>query len=814
VGRRAPGEGRAPADARIFAAVSETPDGKYEVLSKLKEGGMGEIFLVHHRLLDERRVVKVMRPQLAGRDSQRRRFQREAQTVTKLRHPNIALCHDFVVDSAGTSYMVMEFVDGINLRDLLAGRGPLPPPLAVEIAVQTLGALGYLHKREIIHRDISPENIMLSRDEEGLAQAKIIDLGIAKTRHGDEATATDVFVGKLRYSSPEQLKSSVPIDGRSDLYSLAAVLYELLTRRPAFGGNSLPAIVAAHTETGPEPFESTDPGGGIAAPLRQVLQRGLSRALEDRYQTAREFAEALRAALPAGPSEEGARYLDGAFLGNGAALLGSAVSSSERAALAGILDQVSTGSDAAAVRPPFASDSAAGILGPEVADSGESDATWELEMPSIEPAKPAATPPVPPRAPVPAASKPPAPPVAPVPRPPAAGQAPTPAFTSIPVPTPARPPAAPAPLRPPSTPSTPPPAPAPLRPPSRPPTPLAAPAPPRPPSTPYPPPAAPAPPRPASAVQPRPVSTARADVRNKLPVIAGAGLLAAAILVFVLARPRQRPAAAPVAPVAPAESSTPPPPAPAPSAAPSGPAPIEERAYRDYVARILPADASGLKSLEVLYRGQIVHQLKGTSLHLGADDARGKPDPAAEMGKEIIPETPSLVVSESSPTPRCCLTVHVFDVGDNFRAFAPIATGAARGWFQEVPGSGRRDFITTDPTFAGWRGFDLRPAVSLRPQEGAYRLDSELMQKEPDEAELARRADWLRASFRGAREPAELPWTMLTLVYSGHANVAFQFCQRAWPDSRPGKQAFLQDFRARLAQSPYWPSIRAMNSNM
>jgi serine/threonine-protein kinase len=809
---------------------------------------MGEIFLVHHRLLDERRVVKVMRPQLAGRDSQRRRFQREAQTVTKLRHPNIALCHDFVVDSAGTGYMVMEFVDGINLRDLLAARGPLPPPLAVEIAVQTLGALGYLHKRGIIHRDISPENIMLSRDEEGLAQAKIIDLGIAKTQHGDEATATDVFIGKLRYSSPEQLKSSVPIDGRSDLYSLAAVLYELLTGRPAFGGNSLPAIVAAHMETGPEPFESTDPGDRIAAPVRHALRRGLSRAREDRYETAREFADALRTALPAAPSKESDAFLDAAFQDSDARSVGATVSSSERAALAGILERVSTGSDASAVRAPLASDSASGILGPELPDSGGDEASWELEMPDVKPAvrpvfrppslnvggpaPPSSTPVTPPPLkpamppPVPASTPAPATPAAPRPGP--AAQAPMPAFSSTSVSAaPARAPAAPAPPRsvstPPAPPSLPPPtARAPARAPSTPSVPRVAPPATRQPtaSQPAPPPVAPAAapnsppradtvPRPAAPAPPRRAPGMRV---GPWPLVAGGALAVAAVAIYLVARPHSRPASAPPASLA----SAPPPAAttPAPASTTASPPPVEEHAYRDYVARVLQADASGNQTLQILYHGQVVHSQTGKSFQVGAEDARGRPDPATEMGKEIVPETPTLVVSERSPTARCCLTVHVYDIGDNFRKVATIATGSPRGYFQSVPGVGRLDFVTTDPTFSGWRNFDLHPTVTLRLQDGVYQPDPDMMQKEADEDELARRADRLRASFRGAREPAEIPSTMLALVYSGHANLAFQFCPRAWPDSHPGRVAFLQEFRQRLAQSSYWGAIKRMNSMM
>ena len=181
-------------------------EGKYEILEKIREGGMGAIYKVRHRLLDEIRVIKLMRQQLVEDEELKTRFLREARLAIKLRHPNIAQLYDFTVDDDGTAFIVMEFIDGMTLEDLLAFHGPPPLGLALEIAQQSLKALGYLHSKGFIHRDISPDNLMLTEDTDGQPLVKLIDLGIAKTLEigGEHLTQTGTFLGKIRYASPEQ----------------------------------------------------------------------------------------------------------------------------------------------------------------------------------------------------------------------------------------------------------------------------------------------------------------------------------------------------------------------------------------------------------------------------------------------------------------------------------------------------------------------------------------------------------------------------------------------------------------------------------
>jgi len=268
-------------------------EGKYEILSKLREGGMGTIYRVRHRLLDQVRVIKVMRAHVVADPDLRRRFTDEARTATRLNHPNLCTIYDFALDEDGTGYLVMEFIDGVNLAELLTLRGSPGLALTLEIAHQSLLALAYLHQKGIVHRDIAPDNLMLTRDEKGRPLVKLIDLGIAKAADRTiEATATGVFLGKLKYASPEQygsLPAHEKLDGRSDLYGLGVVLYELLTGVRPFAGDTPGELLRAHLFEPPLPFAESDPSGRVPPDLRQVILKVLEKRREDRYPSAEAF---------------------------------------------------------------------------------------------------------------------------------------------------------------------------------------------------------------------------------------------------------------------------------------------------------------------------------------------------------------------------------------------------------------------------------------------------------------------------------------------------------------------------------------------
>ncbi len=272
-------------------------EGKYEILHKIREGGMGAIYLVRHRLLDEVRVVKLMRPQLVDDAEFKARFIREARLAIKLRHPNIAHLYDFTLDDDDTAFIVMEYIAGKTLEELLAAAGPPPLGLALEIAQQSLRALGYLHGKGFVHRDISPDNLMLCEDADGNPQVKLIDLGIAKVMEGAEAqlTRTGTFLGKLRYASPEQFGAAgtTATDARCDLYSFGVVLYELLTGVYPISGSDASSLIAGHLFRPPLPFAETDRQGRLPEELRAVVLKALAKNPDERYASARELAQTL-----------------------------------------------------------------------------------------------------------------------------------------------------------------------------------------------------------------------------------------------------------------------------------------------------------------------------------------------------------------------------------------------------------------------------------------------------------------------------------------------------------------------------------------
>ena len=274
-------------------------EGKYEILEKIREGGMGAIYKVRHRLLDEIRVIKLMRQQLVEDEELKTRFLREARLAIKLRHPNIAQLYDFTVDDDGTAFIVMEFIDGMTLEDLLAFHGPPPLGLALEIAQQSLKALGYLHLKGFIHRDISPDNLMLTEDTEGQPLIKLIDLGIAKTLEigGEHLTQTGTFLGKIRYASPEQFGAdgATTVDARGDLYSFGIVLYELLTARFPIQGKDPSSMIGGHLFRPPLDFAESDPGGRVPEGLRAAVLKTLAKSADDRFATAGELSRALAA---------------------------------------------------------------------------------------------------------------------------------------------------------------------------------------------------------------------------------------------------------------------------------------------------------------------------------------------------------------------------------------------------------------------------------------------------------------------------------------------------------------------------------------
>jgi serine/threonine protein kinase len=289
----------------------ETPiDGKYKILSRLGVGGMGEVYKVLHVHLNAIRVIKLMRATIAADESANERFLREARLATRIHHPSVASLFDFSTLEDGSHYMVWEHIEGINLHELIDQRGPLSSRYAAKLAIQCLHGLEAIHRAGIVHRDVSPENIMVTRDDDGDERIKIIDLGIAKSSAADDnKTKTGMFVGKWKYCSPEHLGMLPPgehIDGRADLYSFGIVLYEMLTGVPPFQADTPHAYLMMHSNERPKALAETNPTIIASPELEALMFRALEKDRSKRFATAREFANALEAILPTMPDLPGA----------------------------------------------------------------------------------------------------------------------------------------------------------------------------------------------------------------------------------------------------------------------------------------------------------------------------------------------------------------------------------------------------------------------------------------------------------------------------------------------------------------------------
>lgn len=281
-----------PGDSTL--RTGDTIDGKYKIESLLGTGGMGEVYKARHLHLDTFRTVKVMRKSLTADNDYLNRFIREARIAELVHHPNVALVHDFATLPDGTYYMVSEFIVGETARQWLRNHGRMSMPMAVSVALQVLSGLEAIHRAGLLHRDISPDNIMLCSEVSGVPMVKIIDFGIAKVIDGPAADATQigVFVGNPRYSSPEQLGAIADgeeLDGRADLYCLGLVLYELLAGEAPFVSKTPQGYAVKHLSNAPPPLSAA----AVTPGLERVVMKALEKNRTRRYSSARELSAAL-----------------------------------------------------------------------------------------------------------------------------------------------------------------------------------------------------------------------------------------------------------------------------------------------------------------------------------------------------------------------------------------------------------------------------------------------------------------------------------------------------------------------------------------
>jgi len=258
---------------------------RYELLEQLGGGGMAIVYKGRDTLLNRLVTVKILRPEFTCDEDFVKRFRREAQAIASLSHPNIVSIYD-VGQEGEVHYLVMEYIEGDNLKNMVRGQGALRADRAVEIARQISEALQHAHENNIVHRDVKPQNILMTKGE----RAKLTDFGIAREATTATLTQTDTIVGSVHYLSPEQARGETA-GPRSDIYSLGIVLYEMVTGQLPFQGETPIGVALKHIQESPPLPSSLNPA--VPTGLERVIARAMAKIPADRYETARDMAADL-----------------------------------------------------------------------------------------------------------------------------------------------------------------------------------------------------------------------------------------------------------------------------------------------------------------------------------------------------------------------------------------------------------------------------------------------------------------------------------------------------------------------------------------
>ncbi|HEU4508067.1 MAG TPA: protein kinase [Pyrinomonadaceae bacterium] len=275
--------------------LGTTLAGKYRIDERLNEGGMGTVYRGTHVLMDKTVAIKVLRPSLAADEKIVARFSREARAASKISHPNALSVTDFGEDESGHVFLVMEFLSGRTLKQLIRDEGPLPLPRVVDITRQVGDALNAAHQQGVIHRDLKSDNIMLVDTMAG-DHAKVLDFGIAKINEPDgtvdtNLTAPNLVIGTPQYMSPEQCSQDSEIDARSDIYSLGVILYEMLVGHVPFSGDSPTMVMMKHLQ---DPVPSVlEEREDLPPTVARVVARAMAKVPSNRYQNVAELVEDL-----------------------------------------------------------------------------------------------------------------------------------------------------------------------------------------------------------------------------------------------------------------------------------------------------------------------------------------------------------------------------------------------------------------------------------------------------------------------------------------------------------------------------------------
>lgn len=288
------------ADLPVDPLIDRVFDGKYRLDQRLGGGGMGTVYRATHLLIDRQVAVKVLGQRFVGDETAQQRFRREARAAGRMQHPNAVMVNDFGATNDGYLYIVMELLEGLTLRDLLAREGPLDPARAVSFMLQASSAVGAAHDAKLIHRDLKPANIFIEQRPNMPAVVKVLDFGVAKfiveeQEDDDFNTLTQVgaIIGTPRYMSPEQCSGIVPLTPASDVYSLGIILYEMLSGAVPFNADTPLALALKHVSEAPRSLREIVPS--IPDDLEKVVTHALTKNPPDRPVDANEFRRELHA---------------------------------------------------------------------------------------------------------------------------------------------------------------------------------------------------------------------------------------------------------------------------------------------------------------------------------------------------------------------------------------------------------------------------------------------------------------------------------------------------------------------------------------
>lgn len=270
-------------------------DGRFRIVRQLGNGGTAEVWLVHHVGLGRDLALKALHPHTHAKEHHRNRFRREARAAGRLQHPGIVQPMDFGTLEDGRDYLVLEYVEGKTLQDLLVAQAQLPWETVVRVATQLVDALAYIHARGLYHRDLKPDNLMLEGGDPMRGRARILDLGLARfelRQSWDMQTDPNLLLGSLAYAAPEQLRGR-PVDARTDLYSLGAVMYRALGAGSANPGRSLEQVLNALIHTEVTALSSVCPDPTRPESLETLVESMLRRDPDERPPSAAEVSAAL-----------------------------------------------------------------------------------------------------------------------------------------------------------------------------------------------------------------------------------------------------------------------------------------------------------------------------------------------------------------------------------------------------------------------------------------------------------------------------------------------------------------------------------------